>query len=118
MEYRVEALAAEAGVSVDTIRFYQARALLPPPRRAGRVALYDDEHLERLTQIKDLQQRGFSLGVIGRLLRGDLDAADEALLEAVVVESEVASDEPEEFLTLAELATRAGVPSVLLEALE
>jgi DNA-binding transcriptional MerR regulator len=118
MEYRVEALAANAGVSVDTIRFYQARGLLPTPRRVGRVALYGDEHLERLSQIKHLQQRGFSLGVIGRLLRGDLDAADEALLEAVVVESEADKGEPEEFLTLGQLAERAGVPAVLLEALE
>jgi DNA-binding transcriptional MerR regulator len=118
VDYRVEALAAAAGVSVDTIRFYQARGLLPAPRRAGRIALYGDEHLERLTQIKNLQGRGFSLGVIGRLLRGDLDQADEALLEAVVIESESMKGEPEEFLTLAELAERAGVPVVLLEALE
>ena len=35
MEYRVEALAAAANVSVDTIRFYQGRGLLDLPRRSG-----------------------------------------------------------------------------------
>ena len=41
MQYRVEELARAAGVSVDTIRFYQARRLLPAPRRAGRRAVYE-----------------------------------------------------------------------------
>ena len=117
-EYRVEALAAAAGVSVDTVRFYQARSLLPAPRRSGRVALYGAEHLERLRRIKSLQQRGFNLVVIGRLLRGELDQADEALAEAVATAAEVDPAAPEEFLTLAELADRAGLPAVLLEALE
>jgi hypothetical protein len=37
-EIRVEEVARRAAVSVDTIRFYQKRGLLPPPRRAGRIA--------------------------------------------------------------------------------
>jgi DNA-binding transcriptional MerR regulator len=118
VEYRVEGLAAAAGVSVDTIRFYQGRGLLHPPRRAGRVALYDDEHLERLSRVKALQLRGFGLAVIARIVRGELDAADEALVGAVVAASEATSGEREEFWTLAELAQRAGVAVVLLETLE
>ena len=118
MEYRVEALAATAGVSVDTIRFYQGRGLLHPPRRVGRVALYGEEHLERLRRVKNLQLRGFSLVVIARILRGELDPADEALVEAVVTDSEATGGGPEEFWTLAELGQRAGVAVVLLDALE
>jgi len=118
VEYRVEALAAAAEVSVDTIRFYQGRGLLPPPKRVGRVALYDDEHLNRLSQVKALQLRGFSLAVIARIVRGELDPADEALVEAVVAASEASKGEQEEFWTLAELGQRAGVAVVLLEALE
>ena len=45
MSIRVEELASRAGVSVDTVRFYQKQRLLPPPRREGRVAWYDDDHL-------------------------------------------------------------------------
>jgi DNA-binding transcriptional MerR regulator len=117
MEYRVEALAAAAGVSVDTVRFYQGRGLLDVPRRSGRIALYDDEHLARLRRVKSLQQRGFNLGVIARILGGELDAADEALVGAVVAGTDD-DGRPEEFWTLAELGTRAGVPAALLEALE
>ena len=55
---------AAAGVGVDTVRFYQGRSLLPPPRREGRVALYGDEHLERLRRIRALQSQGFTLAQI------------------------------------------------------
>ena len=75
MDYRVEALAAKADVSVDTVRFYQSRGLLPPPRREGRVAWYGDEHVERLARIRRLQARGLNLVTIKRLLDGELDAA-------------------------------------------
>jgi DNA-binding transcriptional MerR regulator len=118
VEYRVEALAAAAGISVDTVRFYQGRGLLELPRRSGRIALYDDDHLERLRRVRALQQRGFNLGVIARILRGELDAADEALVEAVAAGDDEAEGETEEFWTLAELGRRAGVPETLLEALE
>ncbi len=80
MEMRVEQLSVRSGVAVDTIRYYQSKGLLDPPRREGRVAWYDDGHLERLARIRSLQQRGFTLATIVRLVTGELDAADEALL--------------------------------------
>jgi DNA-binding transcriptional MerR regulator len=120
VDYRVEELSRAALVSVDTIRFYQAKRLLPPPRRIGRVAIYDDDHLERLREIRRLQERGFTLGVIGRIVRKELGPADEALVEAVVggTDERRPDGSPEEFLALSELAERAGVPVALLEALE
>ena len=80
----MEELAGRADVSVDTIRFYQKRRLLPPPQRRGRIAWYGPEHVERLAHIKDLQRRGFSLAVIRRIVTGELDRADEPLAAAVV----------------------------------
>ncbi len=77
---RVEDLSARAEVSVDTIRYYQSKGLLTPPRRQGRVAWYDTDHLERIARIRSLQARGFTLATIVRLVNGELDAADEALL--------------------------------------
>jgi DNA-binding transcriptional MerR regulator len=109
-ERRVADLARTTGVSVDTIRFYQKRRLLPPPRREGRVAWYGPEHEERLARIRELQARGLSLALIRRLLDGELDAADAPLAAAVADE---ASDE---LLTLGELAARTGVPPELLDA--
>jgi DNA-binding transcriptional MerR regulator len=115
-ELRVEELASRADVSVDTIRFYQKRRLLPPPERRGRIAWYGPEHVERLSRIKDLQRRGFSLAVIRRIVTGELDRADEPLAAAVVgaVEDESGA---EEFLTLDELAARSGVPQALIESI-
>jgi DNA-binding transcriptional MerR regulator len=87
VSYRVEELAAKADTSVDTIRYYQARNLLPPPARVGRVAWYGDDHIERLARIRRLQARGFGLAVIRRLLDGELDHADEALIAAMATEA-------------------------------
>jgi len=86
---RVEQLAAEAGVSVDTVRYYQNKGLLEPPRRQGRVAWYGPDHLHRLERIRTLQQRGFTLATIARLISGELDAADEALVAELSGTTEV-----------------------------
>lgn len=67
-EYRMEELAAEAGVPVRTLRFYRERKLLPPPRREGRIAWYNEHHLARLRTIAALLDRGHTLGGIADLL--------------------------------------------------
>ena len=111
--WRVEDLARRADLSVDTIRFYQKRRLLPAPERTGRVAWYGPEHLERLTRIRELRGRGLTLALIARVVDGELDATDARLAAEVV---RVDAEAPEEFLTLPELAERSGVPVALLEA--
>lgn len=112
MEYRIEQLGQAAGVAVDTIRFYQGKGLLDPPRRDGRVTWYAQHHLDRLRRIRELQQRGFTLAVIRRFLEGELETSDEALVEAVTAPS------APETLPLDELASRSGVAVPLLRALE
>jgi DNA-binding transcriptional MerR regulator len=116
MEMRVEELARRAGVRVDTIRYYQSRGLLPAPRRSGRVALYDDEHLRSLERVRALQTKGFSLATIARVLSGELDAADQALVGALAGEALQATGG--ELLDLEELADRTGVPAGILKAVE
>jgi DNA-binding transcriptional MerR regulator len=116
MRYRVDQLAARAGLSVDTVRFYQSRSLLPPPERHGRIALYSDDHLGRLTRIRDLKNKGFTLQSIKRMLDGEVDA-DEIL--AVAVGEAVPGDESaDESLTLDQLAAKTGVSPALLRAIE
>lgn len=61
-------LAAEAGVTIRTVRFYRERKLLPPPRREGRIAWYDEHHLARLHTIAGLLERGHTLDGIADLL--------------------------------------------------
>lgn len=68
MELRVAELAEAAGVGVDTVRFYQARGLIPAPERRGRFAIYSSDHLERIRRIRSLLDSGFSLAQIRRLL--------------------------------------------------
>ncbi|MCX4629432.1 MerR family transcriptional regulator [Streptomyces sp. NBC_01443] len=66
-EYRTEELAEAAGIPARTLRFYRERKLLPPPRREGRIAWYDDHHLARLRTIAALLERGHTLGGIAEL---------------------------------------------------
>jgi DNA-binding transcriptional MerR regulator len=122
--YRIEELAEKSGVSVETIRFYQHRGLLQRPIRQGRTSIYDDEHAARLARIRELQAKGFTLSTIRRLVAGELDAADEALIEAVSEKAAhsrpkaagaAAGEEPEVF-DLDELAQRSGIPAPLLTA--
>jgi len=62
-------LAAAGGVKPRTVRYYIARGLLPPPRKAGRGACYGPEHLERLQQVQSLQKRGLMLAQIAQILQ-------------------------------------------------
>ncbi|MFY4720792.1 MerR family transcriptional regulator [Streptomyces sp. LaBMicrA B280] len=105
----VDELAARAGVTVRTVRFYGSKGLLPPPvigpRRVGR---YGAKHLARLALIEELQRQGMTLAAIERYLGqlpSDLSAYDLAIHRAVV-----ASWAPDsvESLSRAELDRRAG----------
>ncbi|MDQ3785460.1 MAG: MerR family transcriptional regulator [Actinomycetota bacterium] len=119
MRYRVDELAAKAGVRVDTVRFYQTRGLLPPPERDGRIAWYSGDHLRRLGRILDLKGKGFSLTSIGRLLSGDLDAADEALVSALASGGDEPGGAAEPgLLSAAELAERTGLQPALITLLD
>lgn len=120
MRYRVDELADRCGVSVDTIRYYQTRGLLPPPQRQGRHAVYDDAHVERLDAIRSLKERGYSLALIARTLEGELDPAEEALAGALVAADAAAAQDSSDgdTFTREQLAERADVPPSLLEALE
>ncbi|MEV8553288.1 MerR family transcriptional regulator [Streptomyces glaucescens] len=63
----MDELARLAGITVRTLRFYRERKLIPPPRREGRIAWYDDHHLARLRTIAALLERGHTLSGIAEL---------------------------------------------------
>lgn len=67
-ELTVEQLALEVGLPTTTIRMYQTKGVLHPPRRRGRSARYDHSHVERLHLVQRLQARGFSLPAIADLV--------------------------------------------------
>jgi len=84
----VDELAARAGVTVRTLRYYSAKGLLPPPELGPRrVGLYGPEHLGRLELIEELQRQGLTLAAIERYLAQlpeDIDSLDLAIHRALV----------------------------------
>jgi DNA-binding transcriptional MerR regulator len=84
----IDELAARAGVTVRTVRFYGTKGLLPPPEIGPRrVGHYGSLHLARLALIEELQHQGMTLAAIERYLRQlppGLSAHDLAIHRAVV----------------------------------
>lgn len=103
----IDELAQRSGTPSSTIRLYQSKGLLPPPKREGRVGYYGPQHLVRMQLISQLQEDGFSLAGIGRLLRAWQEG--QALDELLGLEAQVAAawGAPEPLiLTATELAER------------
>ena len=118
-DWTVDQIAQRADVPVRTLREYQTMGLVHPPRKAGRVGLYDRSHLRRLQLIARLQERGYSLAGIGDLL--DAWRGGDALTDVLGLEPDelVHVDEPGAPATLDQLASLlpALVPSRLDELL-
>lgn len=73
-ELSIGKLAEVAGVSIETIRYYQRRGLLvEPPKPMGGHRRYAPEQAKRIRFIKRAQMLGFTLDEVGALLK--LDAA-------------------------------------------
>ncbi len=101
-EYRMEEIARLAGITVRTLRFYRERKLIPPPRREGRIAWYDDHHLARLHTISALLERGHTLNGIAELA----DALDHGRDVADLLGVDAPTEEEPVRLTPEELAAR------------
>ena len=65
-------LADEAGVNVETVRYYERRGLIDQPERSPQgYRHYDDAVLWRLSFIRRAKDLGFSLAEIASLLETD-----------------------------------------------
>lgn len=80
IQFTIGRFAAAAGVTVETIRFYQRKRLIRQPSRAfGRIRRYDESDVARVRFVKAAQQLGFTLEEIASLLHLDDGAhCDEA----------------------------------------
>jgi len=68
----IGAVAKAAGVNVETVRFYQRRALLPEPDKPyGRIRRYEAKDVARVRFVKAAQRLGFSLDEVAGLLKLD-----------------------------------------------
>jgi DNA-binding transcriptional MerR regulator len=86
-EYRLNELSALSGVSSRNIRAYRERGLLDPPRREGRSAVYNDQHLSELRTINELLGRGFTSAHIAEFfasIRQGHDLADDLGLHEAI----------------------------------
>ena len=118
MPLSVEELADAAGLTVRTVRFYQSEGLLPPPEREGRAARYSAAHLERLSLIGDLRDRGLRLTAIRDLVDRSGGTPDEwsDLRDAL---RRPFSDDRAALVDDDELAARlAGTPAAVRDAFE
>ena len=63
-------LAKSAGVTVQTIRFYERKGLLPsPPRKESGYRVYREDDARRMQFIRQAKRLGFSLDEIKSILR-------------------------------------------------
>jgi Hg(II)-responsive transcriptional regulator len=62
-------VASEAGVHIETLRYYERRGILPrPPRTASGYRAFSDDDVRRVRFIKRAQALGFSLREVEELL--------------------------------------------------
>ncbi|HYI18445.1 MAG TPA: MerR family transcriptional regulator [Solirubrobacteraceae bacterium] len=103
----VDELARRVGMTVRNVRAHQSRGLLPPPEVRGRTGFYGDEHVARLELVRTLQDDGFNLEAIRRLLERTGGSSAEMLRFTRAAREPFASEETE-IVDLADLARRFG----------
>jgi MerR family copper efflux transcriptional regulator len=71
---RIGHLAGQAGVAVDTVRYYERQGLLPPPARRPSVYRdYGNDELQQLRFVRRCKALGFTLEETRELLRLNAD---------------------------------------------
>jgi DNA-binding transcriptional MerR regulator len=103
----IDELARRAGMTVRNVRAHQSRGLLPAPEVRGRTGYYGGEHLARLELIRTLQDDGFNLESIRRLVERTGGSAEELLRFTRAAREPFAAEEPE-VIGVEELIRRFG----------
>jgi hypothetical protein len=65
---RIGELSRQTGLPVRSIRYYHQLGLLPRPEMRGRVGWYGRSHVDRITLIRRLQDRGYSLAAVADMI--------------------------------------------------
>jgi MerR family mercuric resistance operon transcriptional regulator len=79
----IAGLAEDAGVGVETVRYYERRGLIrQPEKRNGAYRRYGSEHVKRIRFVKRAQELGFTLEEVETLL-GLQDGANRAQVRRV-----------------------------------
>ena len=102
-ELTIDELARETGMTARNIRAHQTRGLLPPPTVRGRTGFYGTDHVTRIELIRELQDEGFNLESVRRLLE-DADGESDGLLRFTRAVREPFALETPEIVGVEELA--------------
>ncbi|RME42987.1 MAG: MerR family transcriptional regulator [Deltaproteobacteria bacterium] len=123
--YRMKDLVQETGIPRETIHFYLSEGLLPEPVRKSRnMAWYKEEHIARLRQIKELQEKHFlplkAIKAIVCDIRGiDFTPAQEKVIASLKRRyAPKPGGEGASSPSLSELTERFEIPPEEVEALE
>lgn len=82
-DFTIAGVAENAGVGVETVRYYERRGLIhQPQKRSGAYRRYGLEHVKRIRFVKRAQELGFSLEEVETLL-GLQDGANRAQVRRV-----------------------------------
>ena len=103
-ELTIDQLAQRTGMTVRNVRAHQSRGLLPPPEVRGRTGYYGSEHVARIELIRQLQDDGFNLELIRRLL-DSTGSSSEALRFTRAIRAPFVDEDPQ-VVTAEELAER------------
>lgn len=89
---QIGALAAAAGVAVETVRYYEKIGLLPAPMRAANgYRQYDDGHLATLAWIRHCRTLDLSLAEIAQLQQAMRSTGADCACVAAVIEQHLAA---------------------------
>ena len=67
--FTIGTVAQQAGVNIETLRYYERKGIVPkPPRTSSNYRLYSEETVRRVRFVKRAQELGFSLREIKELL--------------------------------------------------
>lgn len=85
MQQTIGKLSRQAGIGIETIRYYEREGLMPiPERSAAGYRLYREDAGQRLQFIKRSKALGFSLAEIHTLLNLSDGQADQSSVKAVI----------------------------------
>ncbi len=96
-------LAARTGMTVRNIRAHQSRGLLDPPVVVGRTGYYGQDHIDRIELIRELQEEGFNLEAIRRIVASAGESPGELLRFTRDVRAPYEDEQPE-IMSLQEIA--------------
>lgn len=110
LEMTIDQLAARVGMTVRNVRAYASRGLIPAPRLVGRTGYYTEQHAARLQLVRDLVDRGYTLGAVEKALADKPHVADSHALDLLTLLNDPLGTvvEPER-IDVDELSRLAGV---------